>query len=102
MTTRAERTCNNQVFDYMARSVNNIAEYLSISADKGLIALPGNMICFLAMLFWVVEMTVEMRRAADLTLVVYGLPFSKRTVIEESGSTHVVKGVTRFHKVLAT
>mmetsp|Transcript_69926 Transcript_69926/g.181390 ORF Transcript_69926/g.181390 Transcript_69926/m.181390 type:complete len:711 (+) Transcript_69926:153-2285(+) len=100
MSTRIEKTCNNQVYDSLTRTANGISTYLSLEADKGLIQLPGNAICFLAMLFWVVEMTVELRRCADLTLAVMALPNTPQTIIEETGMQHVVKGVTRGHKFL--
>lgn len=101
MTTRTERTCNNQVYDSLTRTVSTLSQYLNLDADKGLLALPGSAICFLAMLFWVIEMTVEIRRCADLLLVVLALPHSHCTVIEESGGQHLVKAVTRFHKLLS-
>jgi len=101
MMTRAERTCNGQLLDSLSSMVGDISEYLDPSIDKGILALPGNIICFLAMLFWVVEMTVEIRRCADLFLVVRALPNTDRTVIEETGAAHILKGVNRCHKVWA-
>jgi len=100
MATRTEQTCNGQVYDTLAHTIRGIVDYLGLDVDKGYFSMPGNAICFLAMLFWVVEMTVELRRCADLLLVVLALPNTSKTVIDENSSQHVVKGVTRGHKVL--
>mmetsp|Transcript_60699 Transcript_60699/g.174026 ORF Transcript_60699/g.174026 Transcript_60699/m.174026 type:complete len:713 (+) Transcript_60699:138-2276(+) len=101
MMTSAQRACQHAAHDTMATTIDTISTYLDLEVDKGVFGMSGSSICFLAMLFWVVEMTVELRRCVDLMLVVYCLPKVPRTQIEESGTQHVLSGVTRWHKTLA-